>query len=71
MVSFVFFYHKGLNTSGQVRVIYRYLPRPLGDLLVRYLWLVLPWAAICRLGLLLPPSPAPSELRLYVPSDFL
>jgi hypothetical protein len=71
MVSLVFFYHKGLNTSGQVRVIYRYLPRPLGDLLVRYLWLVLPFAAICRVAQLLPPAPARSERKSYATSDFL
>ena len=39
---FVTEYHKGYGLSGQAKVIYRYLPREVGELLVWYLWLVLP-----------------------------
>ncbi|KXX72843.1 hypothetical protein MMYC01_210575 [Madurella mycetomatis] len=37
MVRLEFLYHKGYLASGQIRLVYRYLPRELGELLVRYL----------------------------------
>ena len=40
MVVFVTRYHKGYNISGDVKIIHRYLPRPVGELVVYYLWLV-------------------------------
>jgi superfamily II DNA helicase RecQ len=43
MVVFVTRYHKGYAVSGDVKVIHRYLPREVGELLVWYLWLVLPF----------------------------
>lgn len=36
-------YHKGFYASNDAKLIYRYLPREVGELLVRYLWLVLPF----------------------------
>ena len=42
-VCFVTLYHKGLNITDHTKVIYRYLPREAGELLVWYLWLVLPF----------------------------
>ncbi|KAG7405148.1 ATP-dependent DNA helicase Q5 [Fusarium oxysporum f. sp. rapae] len=36
-------YHKGFRLTGQAKVIHRYLPRAIGELLVWYLWLVLPF----------------------------
>jgi len=36
-------YHKGYNHSGYTKVVYRYLPKPVGELLVYYLWLVIPF----------------------------
>ncbi|KAJ5205115.1 hypothetical protein N7472_001563 [Penicillium cf. griseofulvum] len=36
-------YHKGFYTRNDTKLIYRYLPREVGELLVRYLWLVLPF----------------------------
>jgi hypothetical protein len=36
-------YHKGYALSGDVKVIYQYLPRELGALVVLYLWLVRPF----------------------------
>lgn len=42
MMVFVTQYHKGYTMSGQPKVVYRYLPREVGELLVWYLWLVLP-----------------------------
>jgi DEAD/DEAH box helicase len=43
MVVFVSRYHKGYVVSGDVKVIHRYLPREVGELVVYYLWLVLPF----------------------------
>jgi hypothetical protein len=41
MVVFVTRYHKGYNVSGDVKIIYWYLLREVGELVVWYLWLVL------------------------------
>jgi superfamily II DNA helicase RecQ len=43
MVVFVTRYHKGYNLSGDVKIIHRYLPREVGELVVWYMWLVLPF----------------------------
>jgi hypothetical protein len=43
MVVFVTRYHKGYNVSGDVEIIHRYLPREVGELVVWYMWLVLPF----------------------------
>jgi hypothetical protein len=43
MVVFVTRYHKGYNLSGDVKIIHRYLPRKVGELVVWYMWLVLPF----------------------------
>ncbi|KAF4473075.1 ATP-dependent DNA helicase Q1 [Fusarium albosuccineum] len=44
MVCFVTMYHKGFRQSGgDIKVIHRYLPREVGELLVWYMWLVLPF----------------------------
>lgn len=43
MMCFVTSYHKGYRSSGQTKIIHRYLPRETGELLVWYLWLVLPF----------------------------
>jgi superfamily II DNA helicase RecQ len=43
MVVFVTRYHKGYVTSGDIKIIHRYLPREVGELVVWYLWLVLPF----------------------------
>ena len=43
MVVLVARYHKGYQMSGDVKIIHRYLPREVGELLVWYLWLVLPF----------------------------
>lgn len=47
MVCFVAIYHKGFRQTGNIKVIHRYLPREVGELLVWYMWLVLPfWQAV-------------------------
>jgi hypothetical protein len=43
LVAFVAAYHKGYRSSGNIKIIHRYLPREVGELLVYYLWLVLPF----------------------------
>ncbi|KAL5396538.1 hypothetical protein PMIN03_012955 [Paraphaeosphaeria minitans] len=42
-VVFVTRYYKGYVVSGDVKIIHRYLPREVGELVVYYLWLVLPF----------------------------
>jgi hypothetical protein len=47
MMAFVTTYHKNYQQTGKMKIIHRYLPREVGELLFRYLWLVLPfWQAI-------------------------
>ena len=41
-VVFVTKYHKGYQISGDVKIIHRYLPREVGEVVVWYLWLALP-----------------------------
>jgi hypothetical protein len=43
MVVLVAQYHKGYQITGDVKIIHRYLPREVGELLVWYLWLVQPF----------------------------
>jgi hypothetical protein len=43
MVVFVTRYHNGYEVKGDVKIIHRYLPREVGELVVWYLWLVLPF----------------------------
>ena len=43
MVVFVTRYHKGYSLSGDIKIIHRYLPREVGELVVWYLWLALPF----------------------------
>lgn len=47
MLAFVTTYHKNYQQTGKMKIIHRYLPREVGELLLRYLWLVLPfWQAV-------------------------
>lgn len=43
LVGTVTSYHKGYNVTGSTKIIHRYLPREVSELLVYYLWLVLPF----------------------------
>lgn len=43
MVTLVSAYHKGFYASNDVKVISRYVPREVGELIIWYLWLVLPF----------------------------
>lgn len=44
LVSFVSRYHKGFYLRNDSKLIHRFVPRVVGTLVVRYLWLVLPFA---------------------------
>jgi superfamily II DNA helicase RecQ len=66
MVVFVCRYHKGYEFKGDVKIIHRYLPREVGQLVVWYRWLALPFAQ--RLEALLEPDRTPSS-HLW-PADF-
>lgn len=43
MMVYVVRYHKGVGFSGKEKVIHRYLPREVGELLMYDLWLVMPF----------------------------
>ncbi|KAK5109839.1 hypothetical protein LTR85_002037 [Meristemomyces frigidus] len=43
MVSFVTAYHKGFSASRKTKVIHRYVPQEVGELVVYYMWLVEPF----------------------------
>ena len=45
MVSTVTTYHKGYSVTGSTKIIHRYLPKEVGELLVYYLWIIQPF---CR-----------------------
>jgi hypothetical protein len=49
LVSFVTFYHKGYSIQGSTKIIHRYLPKEISELIVYYLWLVLPFVNQLRL----------------------
>jgi hypothetical protein len=62
LVSFVTFYHKGYSVSGSTKIIHRYLPEAISELLVYYAWLVQPFCEqLCMLVLNESPS-APTFL---------
>lgn len=44
LMVFVTCYHKNYRSSGNMKIIHRYLPREVGELLIRYLHLVLPFS---------------------------
>jgi hypothetical protein len=44
LVLFVTAYHKGYEFTERTKIIQRYLPREVGELLVYYLWLALPFS---------------------------
>jgi superfamily II DNA helicase RecQ len=43
LVVFVTAYHKNIGSTGKSKVIHRYLPREVGELVVYYLWFALPF----------------------------
>ncbi|CEL06420.1 hypothetical protein ASPCAL09597 [Aspergillus calidoustus] len=43
LVTAVTAYHKGFHASNDIKLIHRYVPRAVGELIVWYIWLVLPF----------------------------
>jgi hypothetical protein len=43
LVTLVTAYHKGFHASNDIKLIHRYVPRAVGELIVWYMWLVLPF----------------------------
>ena len=43
LMVYVTMYHKGVGASAKAKIIHRYLPREVGELLFYYLWLVIPF----------------------------
>lgn len=43
LVALVTTYHKGYTCSGSTKIIHRYLPREVSELVVYYIWLILPF----------------------------
>lgn len=43
MVVLVTVYHKGFYASNNAKIIHRYVPREIGELIIYYLWLVWPF----------------------------
>jgi hypothetical protein len=48
MLAFATRYHKGWLSSTKAKVIHRYVPREVADLLIWYLWLVKPFAEVLQ-----------------------
>lgn len=42
LVSFVTYYHKGYAITGTTKIIHRYLPKEVDELLLYYIWLIVP-----------------------------
>lgn len=49
MIATVTSYHKGYSTTGSTKIIHRYLPTVVGEVLIYYLWLILPFWQQLRL----------------------
>lgn len=59
-VTMVTAYHKGYSITGSTKIIHRYLPREVGELMIYYLWLVRPfWQRLEKLALYQTEEPSP------------
>jgi hypothetical protein len=43
IIMFVITYNKIMNITAQIKMIHRYLPRKMGELIVYYVWLMIPF----------------------------
>jgi hypothetical protein len=66
MMVFVTHYHKGFHASNDVKVIHRYVPREVGELVVWYLWLVRPFMQHLEMCQQRHPDP---EVRVGLPPE--
>lgn len=69
LVAFVIAYHKGYTCTGSTKIIHRYLPYEVSELLVYYLWLILPF--LQKLELLCPKPTKSQKSRWDRQSDLL
>lgn len=70
LVVLVTHYHKGYHFSNDTKIIHRYLPRAVSDLVVRYLWLVLPFVERLQSSFFGPDDWIPSsDSALLWPAD--
>jgi superfamily II DNA/RNA helicase len=60
LMAYVTLYHKGIGQTRQAKVIHRYLPHDVGELLFYYLWMVLPfWQQLERASRDVQSEPSP------------
>lgn len=60
LISFVTFYHKGYSITNSAKIIHRYLPKEISEMMVYFLWLVHPFCdqlRVLALGATIRPSP--------------
>ena len=67
LVSTVTAYHKGYNIVGSTKIIHRYLPREVSELVVYYLWFILPFWR--KLELLVWSNKGPTSPYLWPKGD--
>lgn len=48
LVMFVTMYHKGFSASQSMKIVHRFVPREVGEIVVYYLWLVRPFERILQ-----------------------
>lgn len=60
LMAYVTLYHKGIGQTRQAKVVHRYLPQEVGELLFYYLWMVLPfWQRLERASRDVQSQPSP------------
>jgi hypothetical protein len=60
LMAYVTLYHKGIGQTRQAKVVHRYLPQEVGELLFYYLWMVLPfWQRLERASRDVQSEPSP------------
>jgi superfamily II DNA helicase RecQ len=60
LMVYVTLYHKGIGQTRQAKVVHRYLPQEVGELLFYYLWMVLPfWQRLERASRGIQSEPSP------------
>lgn len=69
LVALVIAYHKGYTCTGSTKIIHRYLPREVSELLIYYLWLILPF--LQKLELLCPKKVKSQSFKWNRQTDLL
>lgn len=67
LVALVTSYHKGYTCTGSTKIIHRYLPKEVSELVVYYLWMVLPF--LRELDLLVPSKKSRATSFLWPDGD--